>query len=46
MIMKLHTFTPHEVRVYLLILGSKGQGHGALVIENGFWTIPDSVIHL
>ena len=30
----------------LLISGYKGQEHGATVIENGFWTITDSVIHL
>ena len=30
----------------LLISGSKGQGHGALVIDNGFRTITDSAIHL
>ena len=30
----------------LLILGSKGQGHGAWLFENGFRTITDSVINL
>ena len=30
----------------LLILRSKGQGHGAWLFENGFWTITDSVINL
>ena len=29
----------------LLILGSKGQGHGAWLFENGFRTITDSVIN-
>ena len=30
----------------LLILGSKGQGHGLSMFENGFRTITDYVIHL
>ena len=30
----------------LLISGSKDQGHGALMIEIGFRTITDPVIHL
>ena len=30
----------------LLILGSKGQSHGELMMENGFRTITDPVIHL
>ena len=31
--MKLHTKTPHELR--MLILGSKAEGHNALINENG-----------
>ena len=46
--MELHTLAPHESRMCLLILGSKGQGHGASEIENSFRTITDYeyVIHL
>ena len=46
MIMKLHTHAPHESRMCPIDFGVKGQGHGALMIENGFQTITDPVIHL
>ena len=39
MIMKLHTLSPHESRMCPMDFGAKSQGHGALVIENGFQTI-------
>ena len=45
-VMKLHTLTPHESRCTLLNLRSKGQGHGAWLFVNGFWTITESVINL
>ena len=46
--MKLLTLTPHESDkdVVLLILRSKGQGHGALIIENGFQTKSDALIYI
>ena len=46
MIMKLHTLTPHESRMHPADFEVKGQGHGAMMIENGFRTITDPVIHL
>ena len=46
MIMKLHTLVPMSQGCALLILGSKGQSNWTLMIENGFRTITDSVIHL
>ena len=36
-IIKLHTKTPMGPGCALLISGSKGQGHNALIIENGFF---------
>ena len=44
MVIKLHTLTPHESKMCPIYLRSKG--HWALVIENGFRMITDSVIHL
>ena len=46
MIMKLHTHAPHESRMCSLDFEIKGQGHGAMMIENGFRTITDLAIHL
>ena len=47
MIMKLHTIAPPWVKDGPLIdFEVKGQGRGALVIENSFRTITDYVIHL
>ena len=46
MIMKLHTLTPHESRMHPADFEVKGQGHGAMMIENGFRAITDTVIHL
>ena len=46
MIMKLHTHAPHESRMCPIDFRVKGQGHGALMIENSFWTITNPVIHL
>ena len=44
--MKLHTLAPHESRMCPIEFGVKGQGNGALMIENGFRSITDFVIHL
>ena len=46
MIMKLIHLLPMSQGCALLISGSKGQVHGALIIENGFRTITDSVMDL
>ena len=45
-IMKLHTQAPRELRMCLWMSGSKGQGHNALIIENGFWRITAFPLHL
>ena len=44
-ILKLHTCASHESRMCPIDF-RVGQGHWAFVIENGFQTITDSVIHL
>ena len=44
--MRLYTHAPHESRMCPIDFVVKGQGHGALMIENGFWTITDPVINL
>ena len=46
MITKLHTHAPHESRMCSFDFEVKCQGHGAMMIENGFQTITDPVIHL
>ena len=45
-IMKHHTKTPHELRMCLWVLGSKGQGHNALITENGLCRIIAFNLHL
>ena len=37
--MKLHTPIPHDFRMCLSDLGSKDQGHNALITENGLCCI-------
>ena len=46
MVLKLHTHAPRESRMYSIDFWVNGQGNGALVIENGFWTMTDFVMHL
>ena len=45
-IMTLHTQTPHELRMWPVDFGVKGQGHYAWVTENGNWHIIAFPLHL
>ena len=45
MIMKLYTHTPYESRMCPIDFEVKGQGNGTIMIESGFQTITDHVIH-
>ena len=48
-IMKLHTKAPHESRMCPMdfwVKLDKGQGHNALITENGLWCIIAFPLHL
>ena len=45
-IIKIHTKTPVELRLYPIDFESKGQGHNVLITKNGFWCITAFPLHV